>query len=69
VAAHRALRGGLLVPVHWCTFNLAFHDWSEPVDRLVADAEAQGVKFAVPRPGQSIDVDHPPALETWWREL
>jgi L-ascorbate metabolism protein UlaG (beta-lactamase superfamily) len=69
VATHKALRGGLLVPVHWCTFNLAFHDWSEPVERLAAEAEAQGVRLVIPRPGQPVDVDDPPELETWWRDL
>ena len=24
----------LLVPVHWATFNLGFHPWAEPVQRL-----------------------------------
>ena len=28
--------GGLLIPVHWATFNLALHAWSEPVERLLA---------------------------------
>ncbi|HET9517538.1 MAG TPA: MBL fold metallo-hydrolase, partial [Actinoplanes sp.] len=33
VATHLDVRGGLMVPVHWGTFNLALHDWAEPVDR------------------------------------
>ena len=67
VAAHLDVRGGLLVPVHWGTFVLAFHPWSEPVDRLVREAEARGVTVAVPRPGQPVDVDDPPAVDGWWR--
>ena len=30
VRAHVDLGGGLLVPIHWATFNLAFHAWNEP---------------------------------------
>jgi L-ascorbate metabolism protein UlaG (beta-lactamase superfamily) len=69
VAAHLDLRGGLLVPVHWCTFNLAFHAWSEPIDRLWREAKARGVAFAVPRPGQRVDVDDPEPLDNWWQPL
>ena len=25
----------VLIPLHWCTFNLAVHAWSEPVERLL----------------------------------
>ena len=69
VAAHLDVRGGLLVPVHWGTFVLAFHPWSEPVDRLLREAEARGVPVAVPRPGQPVDVDDPPAVDGWWRAV
>ena len=33
---------GLLVPIHWATFRLAPHPWAEPVERLLAAAEADG---------------------------
>src|SRR3712207_7369158 len=57
----RSVRGGLMVPVHWGTFNLALHDWAEPADRVWAEAKARDVRLAVPRPGQTVDVDEPPA--------
>jgi L-ascorbate metabolism protein UlaG (beta-lactamase superfamily) len=69
VSTHLDLRGGLLVPVHWATFVLATHDWSEPVERLCADAAARGVRVAVPRPGERIDAAAPPEVDHWWREV
>ncbi|WP_233899087.1 MBL fold metallo-hydrolase [Pseudonocardia dioxanivorans] len=69
VRAHRDLRGGLLVPVHWATFNLAFHGWSEPVTRLRAAAETARIPLVVPRPGQRVDLLVPPALDDWWSAL
>ncbi|WP_184923900.1 MBL fold metallo-hydrolase [Saccharothrix ecbatanensis] len=69
VAAHRDVQGGLLIPVHWATFNLAFHDWSEPVDRVWREAKANEIPLAVPRPGERIDVDQPPAVDGWWQAL
>ncbi|MFV2100776.1 MBL fold metallo-hydrolase [Micromonospora sp. LOL_024] len=67
VTAHLDLRGGLFVPVHWATFNLALHDWSEPVDRLWAEAKARDVRLAVPRPGERVVVDDPPPVDGWWQ--
>ncbi|MGX7824441.1 MBL fold metallo-hydrolase [Actinokineospora sp. 24-640] len=67
VATHVDVRGGLLVPVHWGTFALAPHAWTEPVDRLWAEAKARGVAVAVPRPGERVDVAAPPAVEPWWQ--
>jgi L-ascorbate metabolism protein UlaG (beta-lactamase superfamily) len=64
--AHGDLGGRVLLPVHWATFNLAFHRWAEPVQRLLAAADAVGAQVVVPRPGQRIDVLDPPAPEDWW---
>ena len=68
VRAHVDLAAGLLVPVHWGTFNLAFHAWNEPVLRAAAEAERLGVRMAVPRPGQSLEPEAlPPLDDGWWR--
>jgi len=69
VDAHLALRGGLLVPIHWATFDLGFHSWSEPVERVRRAAAAAGVRLALPRPGQRIDATAPPAESDWWSSI
>ncbi|MFB7122587.1 MBL fold metallo-hydrolase [Kitasatospora sp. NPDC056273] len=69
VLAHRDLTAGLLVPVHWCTFNLGLHPWAEPIERLVKAAKEQAVPLAVPRPGERVDVDNPPELDGWWETV
>ncbi len=69
VAAHLDVRGDLLIPVHWATFNLALHDWTEPADRLWLEAKARDVRLAVPRPGERIDVTDAPAVDGWWQAL
>ncbi|WP_249522613.1 MBL fold metallo-hydrolase [Modestobacter marinus] len=66
VRAHGDLGGRVLVPIHWATFNLAFHRWAEPVQRLLTAAEARGVQVVVPQPGERIDVLAPPPLHDWW---
>lgn len=68
-ATHVDVRGDLLIPLHWCTFNLAFHAWAEPADRIWREAKARDIRLAVPRPGQRIDVDDPPAVDGWWQTV
>ena len=58
---------GLLVPIHWGTFRLALHPWSEPVERLIAAADPAGVEVAVPRPGQRVDPDTSSIIDRWWQ--
>jgi len=67
VRAHAELGGGLLLPVHWGTFNLAFHDWNEPAARAAAEAGRLGVRIALPRPGELVEPSAPPPAQDWWR--
>jgi L-ascorbate metabolism protein UlaG (beta-lactamase superfamily) len=69
VAAHVDVRGGLLVPLHWATFILSIHDWAEPANRVWSEAKERDVRLAVPRPGERIDVDNPPAVDGWWQAI
>ena len=69
LVAYQMLRGKLFVPIHWGLFNLAMHGWTEPLERVWAAAIERSVRFATPRPGEVIDVDHPPAPVRWWPEL
>jgi L-ascorbate metabolism protein UlaG (beta-lactamase superfamily) len=67
VRAHVDLGGKLLLPVHWGTFNLAFHAWNAPAEEVVAAAVASGASLAIPRPGQWFEPEAPPPLDPWWR--
>ncbi|GAA1224274.1 MBL fold metallo-hydrolase [Prauserella halophila] len=69
VAAHLDVRGGLLVPVHWGTFDLGPHGWADPVDRARKEAAARGAALVVPKPGERVDVASPPDLDPWWEHL
>jgi L-ascorbate metabolism protein UlaG (beta-lactamase superfamily) len=69
VATHVDVGGALMVPVHWGTFNLALHDWAEPADRVWREAKARDVRLAVPRPGETVDVDAPPPVDGWWQGI
>jgi L-ascorbate metabolism protein UlaG (beta-lactamase superfamily) len=66
VRAHVDLRARRLFPVHWATFNLAFHDWDEPIRRTLAAARAGAIDVLTPRIGEWVDADRPFAPTTWW---
>ncbi|MGX9670502.1 MBL fold metallo-hydrolase [Mycobacterium sp. HM-7] len=68
VRAHRDVTdSGLLVPIHWATFRLAPHPWSEPVERMIVAARDESVDVAVPMPGQRLEPARLPGLDEWWR--
>ena len=71
IAAHWLVRGGggVLIPVHWGTFDLALHPWTEPVERLAAAASRAGVRLAIPRPGGMVIPSAPPPVSRWWPDL
>jgi L-ascorbate metabolism protein UlaG (beta-lactamase superfamily) len=69
VEAHRMLRGKLLLPVHWGTFDLALHTWTEPAERVLVAAREAGVDLALPRPGESADPASPTGVARWWPDL
>lgn len=63
--AHLALKGKIMMPIHWGTFNLAPHAWNEPIARLLAYAEEKKIKLFIPEPGKPTEVKG--ALNSeWW---
>ena len=69
VDAHTRLRGSLLLPIHWGTYNLAFHAWDEPAERVTAAAISGGARLVMPRPGESIEPERAPPVRPWWRDV
>jgi len=63
--AFRMLGAKRLFPIHWATFGLAYHAWSDPAERLVSLAPA-GVVLT-PRLGEPTEPTTDPKTEPWWR--
>jgi len=66
VQAHIDLKGKLLHPIHWGTFNLALHSWYEPMQRLTKAARIHGISSATPIAGQSILYGSNLYGSPWW---
>jgi hypothetical protein len=58
-----------MLPVHWGKFVLAYHGWTEPIERALVAAAKAGVTVLSPRPGQSVEPAAPPARERWWPDV
>jgi len=69
VAAHQALRGRRMLPIHWGTFNLAIHAWDEPIRRAQDEAIKEKVDLVTPVPGQIMDADKPFISKMWWEDV
>ncbi|WP_236653347.1 MBL fold metallo-hydrolase [Streptacidiphilus melanogenes] len=69
VRAHLDLGGGVLLPIHWCTFDLAPHAWDEPIERTLEAALAHEVPVATPRPGEPFEPAEPLPQRAWWRVI
>ena len=69
VRANQMLQGQLFLPIHWGLWNLAMHGWTEPAERVLAEASRRGVEVFVPKPGQSFEPADLPPFEKWWPEV
>ncbi|MFH0784901.1 MAG: MBL fold metallo-hydrolase [Pseudomonadota bacterium] len=67
VAAHLDLTGKILQPLHWATFNLSFHPWYEPMERLTSAAAKAGVRISTPIIGELVDFHNLSEPGSWWR--
>jgi len=63
--AHLALGGKLMMPIHWGTFNLALHKWSEPVELLMEFANHKHIDLFLAEPGLPTDVTGA-YNSAWW---
>jgi len=65
--AHLDLKGKLMMPIHWGTFNLSTHAWFEPIERLLIYAKEKKIKLFVPEPGTPTEVKGE-FVSNWWKK-
>jgi L-ascorbate metabolism protein UlaG (beta-lactamase superfamily) len=69
VAAHQMVKGRVMLPIHWGKFALAYHAWTEPIERALVAGKNAGAALVAPKPGQSFEPSSPPPIERWWPSL
>jgi len=61
-----ALGAKVLMPIHWGTFNLAMHTWTEPAEKVMEHATEKNIKLLLPAPGEVYTYDGKPYINKWW---
>lgn len=69
VQAHLDLKGNVLHPIHWGTFNLSLHSWYDPMVRLTAAARVAGVSVATPVVGDTTRYGNDIRVTRWWEPV
>lgn len=69
VQAHIDLQGKVMMPIHWGAFNLAPHDWTEPVRRAHEEADKKGVYLFTPIVGERFALTDTMQSEAWWEAV
>lgn len=69
VRASRLVGARVMLPVHWSTFDLALHGWTEPIERTLVAAAREGVRVATPMPGESVEPTGELPSRRWWPQL
>jgi len=69
VKAQLDVQARRMLPVHWGTFNIALHDWDEPIKRAVKAANEKNVDLVTPRVGEVVISGEPFSSHGWWEEV
>lgn len=69
VQAHIDLKGEIMQPMHWGTFDLAIHAWYDPMVRVAKAADSLGVQISTPIIGETITIDENLVTERWWEKV
>lgn len=70
VQAHLDVRGKNMMLIHWGAFTLAYHSWTDPVERALRAAEQKEVKLIAPNIGETVVLNgrfQEPS--SWWKAL
>ena len=69
VQASIDLKSKLSMPIHWGAFTLAFHDWTDPIERALKKANELNMPVTTPRIGEPVIIgDAIFPTEKWWTQ-
>lgn len=64
------VKAKLMMPIHWGAFTLAFHDWTDPIERLSAKAKELNMPLTTPKIGEPLIIkDSIYPTSEWWKEF
>lgn len=71
VQAHKDVNGKTMMLMHWGAFTLAYHGWTDPIERAINGTEREGVQLIAPKIGETVllNVDLSTPLFPWWNDI
>ncbi len=66
VQAFQDLKAKVFFSVHNSTFDLAFHTWHDPLDRIADLTAAKNIELATPEIGEVLTIGQPRTNKRWW---
>lgn len=64
------LKAARIMPVHSSKFDLALHDWDEPLIEMARRNQQTGIPLITPRIGEPVDLNSKDQLfSEWWSEI
>lgn len=67
VKAHQAVKGKLMVPSGWGTFDLGMFSWHEPIERFLIAANQAGIDYLTPKIGEVVNPLQVRDSKSWWK--
>ncbi len=59
----------LFIPIHWGAFTLAFHEWTDPIQRAIKEAKRLEINISTPAIGESFEINNSTfPNHTWWEQ-
>jgi L-ascorbate metabolism protein UlaG (beta-lactamase superfamily) len=55
-----------IMPVHWGSFTLSDHQWTDPVERFTTASRENSILFVTPRIGEIISWNENSEYHNWW---
>ncbi|ULT59827.1 MBL fold metallo-hydrolase [Neobacillus drentensis] len=71
IQAHLDVHGKNMMLIHWGAFTLAYHGWTEPIERALKASEKSGANMIAPKIGETVTVDGDLSIPTtsWWKKV
>jgi len=66
IEAHQAVKGKLIIPSGWGTFNLGLFPWHEPIERFLIKANQDGIDYLTPKIGEVVIPGKAGGDTAWW---
>lgn len=62
------LKSKLVLPIHWGAFTLAFHDWTDPIERITKEASKLNLPITTPKIGEPVIIGNSSFPSgKWWK--